>query len=309
MRAMTGIDSAAADQDVFTPANTVATLERACRTVGLDAESARLLRLGSNAVYRLRAPVVARISRKGSDVQVARKAVNVARWLESVDYPSVRALGVDQPIAVDGRLVTFWESLSDDGDDYASVREFAEVLVRLHELEAPADLNLPALSPFGSADHRINTSTWLNPNDRAFLFDRLDTLRQAYAKLGFELPQGVIHGDANVGNVIRDQHGRATVIDLDGFAIGPREWDLALTAIYYERFGWHSDEEYEKFVSIYGFDVMEWVGYPTMRDVRELLMVTWLSQKADEDEKTADEARKRITALRTGASRRDWRPY
>lgn len=26
-------------------------------------------------------------------------------------------------------------------------------------------------------------------------------------------------------------------IDLDGFAIGPREWDLALTAIYYDSFG------------------------------------------------------------------------
>ncbi len=38
-------------------------LEQACAAAGLDADDARLLRLGSNAVYRLKTPVVARISR------------------------------------------------------------------------------------------------------------------------------------------------------------------------------------------------------------------------------------------------------
>ena len=89
------------------------------------------------------------------------------------------------------------------------------------------------------------------------------------------------------------------VIDLDGFAIGPREWDLALTAIYYDSFGWHTREEYETFVRVYGFDIMKWPGYPVMRAVREFLMVTWVIQKADESPRVAAEARKRITALRT----------
>ena len=38
-------------------------------------------------------------------------------------------------------------------------------------------------------------------------------------------------------------------------------------------------------------------------------MVTWVIQKADESERAAEEARKRITALRTGASRKDWQPF
>jgi hypothetical protein len=46
-----------------------------------------------------------------------------------------------------------------------------------------------------------------------------------------------------------------------------------------------------------------------LRQVREFLMVTWLIQKASEDETTATEARKRIATLRTGASHKDWRPY
>ena len=37
------------------------------------------------------------------------------------------------------------------------------------------------------------------------------------------------------------------MIDLDGFAVGPREWDLALTAIYYDSFGWHTAAEYAAF--------------------------------------------------------------
>ena len=43
----------------------------------------------------------------------------------------------------------------------------------------------------------------------------------------------MIHGDASIGNVLRDRQGNPVVIDLDGFAIGPREWDVVLTAIYY----------------------------------------------------------------------------
>jgi len=46
-----------------------------------------------------------------------------------------------------------------------------------------------------------------------------------------------------------------------------------------------------------------------MREVREFLMVTWIIQKAGESPEIAAEAAKRIGALRTGASRKDWRPY
>jgi hypothetical protein len=46
-----------------------------------------------------------------------------------------------------------------------------------------------------------------------------------------------------------------------------------------------------------------------LRDVREFLMVTWLSQKAGHDERAAAETRKRIADLRGGRSKRDWQPY
>ena len=284
-------------------------LERACAIAGIDGDGARLLRIGSNTVYRLKAPVIARISRPGTDVDQVRRTVAVARWLESVGYPAVRAADVDQPVVSDGRLVTFWEAVSDDGDQYASVAEVAEVFRRLHQLTAPAGLRLPELAPFANAPRRIEASTWLTPDDRAFLITMLAQLRAAYDGLEFTLPPGVIHGDANVGNVLRDRDGNPVVIDLDGFAVGPREWDLVLTAIYYDSFGWHTRQEYQNFVRVYDYDIMTWPGYPVMRAVREFLMVTWVIQKAPESEEAAAEAAKRIAALRTGASRKDWQPY
>ena len=284
-------------------------LERACAIVGINADGARLLRIGSNSVYRLRAPIIARVSRPGADAGHVRRTVAVARWLKSAGYPAVRVVDAEQPVVIDGQAVTFWEALSDDGDQYASVTEFAEVLRRLHNLTAPADLCLPELAPFANAPKRIEANTWLTPDDRAFLTTMLAQMRAAYAGLEFILPPGVIHGDANVGNVLRDNHGHPVVIDLDGFAIGPREWDVALTAIYYDSFGWHTREEYQDFVRVYGYDIMAWPGYPVMRAVREFLMVTWIIQKAPESGQAAAEAVKRIAALRTGASRKDWQPY
>jgi Ser/Thr protein kinase RdoA (MazF antagonist) len=284
-------------------------LDRACAIAGLNAENARLLRLGSNAVYRLDDPVIVRVSRPGADLRHARMTVAVARWLESAAYPAVRVIDVGQPVTVDGHVVTFWEAVSDDADQYASVAQIAQVLARLHTLTPPRDLNLPPLAPFANAAQRIQASTWLSPDDRSFLAATLAAMQDAYQDLEFVLPHGVIHGDASVGNVLRDRHGNPVVIDLDGFALGPREWDLALTAIYADSFGWHTREEYDEFARVYGFDIMRWPGYPVMRSVREFLMVTWVIQKAAENEQAAAEARKRISALRTGASRKDWQPY
>lgn len=284
-------------------------LQRACAIGGLDADGARLMRMGSNAVYHLNAPIVVRISRHDADAVAANRTVAVARWLESVGYPAVRAICVDQPIVIDGHVITFWESVSDYGEQYATVAEVAQVLAKLHALVAPGSLRLPALAPFENSGKRIATSKWLSPEDRKFLTGQLSRLKQEFAELEFLLPPGVIHGDAGVGNVLHDSQGKPVVIDLDGFAIGPREWDLALTAIYFDSFGWHTREEYETFVRVYGFDIRQWTGYPVMRAVREFLMVTWILQKADESELIANEANKRILALRTGTSRMDWQPY
>lgn len=281
-------------------------LEEACEARGLDAVGARLLRLGSNAVYRLEAPVVARIGRPDADKAAVHQTVAVARWLESAGYPAVRAIDVDQPLIVRGHAVTFWEALS---DEYATLEEVADVFAQLHKLTAPASLHLPELEPFANADKRIADSDWLTPDDREYMNDELARLRDQYAQLEFVLPHGVIHGDASIGNVLHDFDGKPVVIDLDDFCTGPREWDLIQTAIYADHYGWHTQEQYESFVRVYGYDITKWSGYSVLADTRAFIQVTWMIQKAGESEKTAAEAWKRLHALRTGASRKDWSPF
>jgi thiamine kinase-like enzyme len=167
---------------------------------------------------------------------------------------------------------------------------------------------LPQLDPFANAVQRIDANTWLTPDNRTFMTATLARLKDAYSGLEFVLPQGVIHGDASIGNVLRDTQGAPVLIDLDGFAIGPREWDLVLTAMYYDSFDWHTREEYEDFARVYGYDIRQCSGYPVLCEVREFLMVTWVMSKAPEDAWAAGETAKRIVALRTGGSRKDWQP-
>lgn len=282
-------------------------LADACEVAALDPAGAELVRLGSAAVFRLRTePVIARVSRDLGDRAGATREVAVARWLAREDVPASRAWDIDQPVVVGERLATFWESAS-DREEYGSTTDLARLLTRLHALTPDPTLNLPPLDPFAKAPSRIGSSTVLSSEDRGFLYRRLDELRTAYAELNFELPAGVIHGDASVGNVIKDRDGRPLMIDLDGACIGPREWDLVLTAIYYDRFGWHTVEEYRAFVESIGHDVMDWHGYTVLGNVREFLMVTWLAGTARDADRSAELAR-RMADLRSDNRHRDWAP-
>lgn len=285
-------------------------LAEGCRLVGFDPAGAVLMRLGDHAVFRLAgASVVARIGRGAEYAEAAVRDLAVSRWLNARDVPTVRpALAADQPVVVDGRVVVFWQAIG-SGEDYASVVQVAELLRRLHALVPPPDLALPPLVPFDRTRRRLIDATALGDGDRVFLLDRVEELDEAYGRLTFALPAGPIHGDANVGNVLLDEAGRPWLIDLDGFAVGPREWDLVQTAMFFDSYGWHTAEEYARFVEVYGFDVMAWDGYPVLRDVRETLMVGWMAQNIGTDDRTAAEFGKRMRALRTGASRRDWAPF
>ena len=178
-----------------------------------------------------------------------RTEVAVARWLESAGLPAVRLTGpADQPLVIDRRPVTFWELIS-DRQEFGTVAELAALLRQLHALDPPPSLRLQPLQPFRRAEPRIERAD-LAEADRAFLLTRLEQLRASYSDLRFVLPAGPVHGDANIGNIIRRRDGIAVLIDLDGFATGPREWDLVLTAMYYEHLGWHTAEEYQAFATV-----------------------------------------------------------
>ncbi|GAA0533732.1 thiamine kinase-like enzyme [Saccharopolyspora erythraea NRRL 2338] len=283
-------------------------LNAACAAVGLDAAGAELIRIGSNAVYRLSEPVIVRIARNGESIENARMQVQVARWLSGEGYPATRALDVDQPVRSRGLVTTFWESAS-EREEYAPLDQVAELIRRLHSLDAPSSLHLPEIRPLAKLDAQIGDLANLDRADAQFLENRILSIRDQYERLEFDLTPGVIHGDANVGNVILDRAGQPILIDLDSFATGPREWDLVQTALFYERFGWHTEDEYRTFVKVYGYDIMTWPGYRVLADYREVAMTLWLCGKAGTDMQAAAEVRKRVESLRSGGSRHDWAPF
>ncbi|MGI5348833.1 phosphotransferase family protein [Streptomyces sp. CA-250714] len=294
----------------FTEESAGAVLREACASAGLDSAGVELLRLGSNAVYRLStAPVIVRIARDTNALEEMQRAVGVARWLETEDFPATRVLrDVEQPVVFGGRVVTYWENLQDE-TEYARLDELADLLKWLHWLEEPKSLGLPYFDPFAKVWDSLRTLDGVSDADLTFLEERAGELNKAYDRLDFVLPFGLIHGDASIGNILRSRTGQAVLIDLDGFALAPREWDLVQTALFYERFGWHTRTEYESFVHHYGFDLMNWPGYPVLADVRELMMTLWLGQQASANAKSAEEFSRRVGDIRQGGSRRNWQPF
>ncbi|HEY3649886.1 MAG TPA: phosphotransferase [Streptosporangiaceae bacterium] len=164
-------------------------------------------------------------------------------------------------------------------EEYAQIDQVADLIRQLHALTPPTSLQLPSYEPFKQLDERLGSLAGIDQQDAAFLRGRAAELAEQYERLSFPLGYGAIHGDANVGNVILTEDGRPVLIDLDSFASSPREWDLVQTALFYERFGWHTEQEYRTFVDVYGFDIMTWPGYPTLADYRELSMTLWLAGK------------------------------
>ncbi|MGK5694279.1 phosphotransferase enzyme family protein [Streptomyces sp. URMC 128] len=173
---------------------------------------------------------------RGADrLASVRREVAVARWLADKGYPAARLVtAAEQPIEIEDHPVTFGEGLA-DGDTYASTVEMGVRLRRLHELEAPP-FSLPRLQPFDKVASRLERAV-IPEGTSAFLRSMARELEAEYGGLEFSLPSGQLHGDFNVSNVLRDEAGHPRVIDLDGFATGPREWDLMQTAMYCDSFG------------------------------------------------------------------------
>jgi hypothetical protein len=294
----------------FTAEGLALVLREACATAGLDHRGAELLRLGSNAVYRLTSlPVIVRIARDPAVLVEMERAVGVARWLESQDFPAMRVpASVAQPLVVGGLVVTFWESVQEN-EEYATVGELADLLRRLHWLEEPESLGLPYFDPLGKVAASLEGLDGIPGEDWTFLEERGARLAKDYDRLDFVLPFGMIHGDASIGNILRHRDGHAVLIDLDGFVLAPREWDLIQTSIFYHRYGWHTKAEYAEFVHRYGFDLMNWSGYETLADLRELMMVAWLGHQVTTSERSAAEFARRVRSLRTGEGRDEWGPF
>ena len=292
----------------FTPASARATLKRACAEQGLTDRDAELVRFGENAIYRLpEHDVIARIARYPA---TAEKEVHVARWLAEHEFPAAElAAGLEQLQTVNGTVVTWWEWIEESIEPPTFV-DLAHTLRRLHDLPSP-NFALPQFEPMALVQARLDALADgpIASAELEWLHHRYRHLQRAYEELPFALEPGVIHGDAHIGNLMRDSRGVIRLIDFEAVSHGPREWDVSILGAAWAGFGWMDESEYRQCTQVYGFDPVAWAGFPTMRAIRELNMTTWLAQRLGESADLDREVHQRLGDLRNGEAVRDWRPF
>ena len=272
-------------------------LHRACAQVGLDATGAGLLRGHTNAVFLLRChPVVVKIAPKGSPVASVERTVELVRWLMELGFPTIVLHPAQQPVIIDGaHAATFWTYLPQDAAAPITAQDLAGPLRSLHRLTDPP-VRLRELDNIGAIRSSLAAITLLPDEDVCFIGERVDRLEHALRNIRFVFPASVVQGDPQHRNALRDGD-RTVLCDWDTLAWGHPDWDLVTIEVHCRRFG-HGPAHYEDFAATYGFDVTTSSGYPVLRDIRELRMITTNARKARHTPGTINEVRDRIAGLR-----------
>lgn len=279
--------------------------ERACSAVGLDGSVAGILRGHSNAVLLLKhAPVVVKIARSGTRQDGVARTVQFVHWLMKRDFPTVplHPLPRAQPVVVDGIPVTFWTYLPQP-DRPVGPGQLASLLSQLHGLPRPP-LQLPGLDHVAAIRSSLSSVTILPTASLDYLAKQADRLESDLRTVRYALPEAVVQGDPQHRNALHDGDG-AVLCDWDTVALGRPEWDLVTIEIHCRRFGYGADH-YEEFVRTYGFDVTELPGYRTLRDIRELRMITTNARKAAYAPHTITEVERRVEGIRKAAHTLSW---
>ncbi|GAB3913722.1 aminoglycoside phosphotransferase family protein [Kibdelosporangium lantanae] len=282
-------------------------LREICALTGLDGTGAALLRFTNNAVYRLAGDqaVVRIVGSRGLRHRV-EKVVQVAGWFARHGLPAVRLLpGVPQPVRVGEHLATLWEVVPSGGRPPRG-RDLGRLLRQVHQLPAP-DFRLPAWDPLDDVVRRVDDAEALADDDRDFLLSCCDRLRTTLARLVFELPTAVVHGDAHLGNLIASPDG-PVLCDFDSTCLGPPEWDLTPVAVGVGRFG-EPARTYREMSRSYGWDLTRWADYPVLREVRELKLITSVLPSVRSNPEVRPELMRRLDDFRRGDTDARWARY
>jgi len=269
-----------------------------CAQVGLWASELELLRFGSNAVFGVDEAHVLRVMRPGTSEDAVQRELELVREFDRLGVPTVRLADdvAAQPLKALNCLGTVWERLAEPEQD--NVHGALGQLVRIFHQRTP-DLRVPlqpwrqlALSDQRLAQQREHYAA----EDVRMLTQWSKRIAGELEEVQPALPAGVVHGQAEVGNVLfRD--GQPVLIDFEQVSIGPREWDLVHTAVAVTRLG-RPDQCYRDFADAYGFDVRTWDGYQTYRRLWELCATTWLMQHDHHNHTVAQEIEVRLQTWR-----------
>lgn len=278
------------DRNRWTPQAAAQLAEKACRATDLTQRSLRLVRFGTNAVFEVEGTGIAlRLRRPGTAPEEIQRQIDLANWLADRAYPVNRPAAELNLQDLDGAVASFWEWIDEDRDREIHLADLARLLRTLHGLldEYPAAADFPRWDPFDEIEQRLRVieleaESWPGQARLDLFRDWLLQSRDELGAVEWALPGGLIHGDAHVGNVLTARNGANVLIDFDAVAQGCREWDLVPTAVSQLRFR-ATPDSLESLTAAYGFDLLQWSGWPAMKRTRELYMTSWLMSVANDD--------------------------
>ncbi|MEV5690936.1 phosphotransferase family protein [Micromonospora globbae] len=284
-----------------------AAMREAADAVGVHPGDARLLGLTNNAVFALpSAGMVIRIARSHRLTNRVYKVVELGRWFEQVDAPTIRlAPNVTQPVRAGTLLASIWSYIPPVAPA-PTVEELGPVLREFHSL-GPLPERLPAWDPVGDARSRLADAEELSDSDRQFLLDWCDRLEAPVAALQQRAGSGIIHGDAHVSNLLRNAAGRVVLCDFDATCLGPWQVDLVAVAVGEVRFGQRG--AHATLAEAYGYDVTTDPDWPLLRDARELKMIAAAVPRLRSSAGVRAEFAARLHSVRENHQHARWKPF
>jgi aminoglycoside phosphotransferase (APT) family kinase protein len=277
-----------------------------CKRAGLPEIVGELLRFGSNAVFALGQAYVLRITPPGTSRIDVQREIDLACEFARLDVPAIHLaeLAARQPLGAHNCLGTVWERL-EEPDRNLIYQPFGQLLHVFHQHTARLLVPLEPWQPLASANRRLaQLRGHYPPADMTMLTDCAERIAAELDHIAPTVPPGVIHGQAEVGNVLL-RAGDPVFIDFERVAIGPREWDLIDTAVTVTRFGL-PEHHYRDFADAYGFDVRAWSSYQTYRALWELRAITWLMRHGRHRPEVSREIEVRLQSWRDGNPNTRW---
>ena len=275
--------------------------------LGVPIEDARLLRLTNNAVFALPgAGLVIRIARTHRLQDRVTKVVQLARWFAELGAPTIRlAPGVTQPVEAAGLVASVWTYVP-PAAPAPTVDDLGSALRRFHTL-GPPPFPLAAWDPIGDARRRLADADGLSAEDYDYLVGWCDRLEPQVADLNQRAEQSLIHGDAHVGNLLRDASGGILLCDFDATCLGPWQVDLAAVAVGEARFG--KTGAHRALADAYGYDVTSDRDWPLLREARELKMIAAATPLLASSASVAAEFANRLKSATQSDHGLRWKPF
>lgn len=253
-------------------------------------------RLGNSGVVA-RVATLADLVREDS-LETFRREVSVSRILAEGGAPAQNPIG-DVEIH-DGFAISFWHYV-DGKMGEASKQAMVSALAQIHHLGQDIKLDQPWFATVAHevplAISRLNDQSILNEQHALELREHFE--RTLADVIEFDLPGGLIHGDAQRKNAIAVGDG-AIWIDFEDCCVGPHAWDLACLT---KNPNYPTEHVLDEYAKQTGTNRIPSSAMKPLWALRDLEALTWmLSIQEDRESEFGESAQKLLSEVLVAAN-------